>query len=284
MDSATTIATKTGTVNRSDADAVRIARGRATWTAGAFGRIAEGYAESAREFINNLEIVPGERFLDVAAGTGNLAIPAALKGAIVAAQDIAPNLLVEARKNATGFGLSIDFSEGNCEELPYDDHSFDTVVSMFGAMFAPHPDRVVSELVRVCRPGGRIAMANWTPTGFIGGMLKAHVALVPPPPGVPSTLLWGDEETLRERFAPYRVTLTMQRRPLAFRFPFSPAGVVELFRNYYGPTVRTFEALDEDNRASLYRDLVSMWEANNKATNGSTLVEVDYLEVIAKLP
>src|SRR5690606_18660716 len=130
-------------------------------------------------------------------------------------------------EHATAEGLVVEIEEGNCEALPWDDASFDTVVTMFGAMFAARPERAAAELVRVCRPGGRIAMANWTRDGFIGQMLKAIVAYVPPPAGVPSTLLWGDEATVRERLADTNVQFT--RRLMALEYPYSPAGVVDYF-------------------------------------------------------
>jgi SAM-dependent methyltransferase len=148
-------------------------------------------------------------------------------------------------------------------------------------MFAPRPERVASELLRVVRPGGRIAMANWTPGSFIGAMLRAHTALVPPPSGVPSTLLWGDEAMVRERFAgASRVTLT--RRTIRFDYPVPPAGVVQLFRDWYGPTIRTFEALDARGQARLTEDLIALWSEHNLATDGTTRVDSEYLEVIVE--
>ena len=150
---------------------------RATWTAGDFGRIAVGYAPGAAEFIARLDLAHGERVLDVACGTGNLALPAARAGANTTGIDIAPNLIAQAIESAAAEGISARFDVGDAEELPYADGSFDTVVSMFGAMFAARPTRAAAELLRVTRSGGRIAMANWTPTGFIGQMLRIIVAL-----------------------------------------------------------------------------------------------------------
>src|SRR5690242_14779922 len=166
-------------------------RSRATWTSGDFGRIAAGYVRGAGEFIARLELGPAERVLDVACGTGNLTIPAGRTGAIVTGVDIAPNLIAQAKTRAAAESLAISFDVGNAEQLPYDDASFDTVVTMFGAMFAARPERAAAELLRVTTPGGRIAMANWTPTGFIGQMLKATVTHVPAPAGASSPLLWG---------------------------------------------------------------------------------------------
>src|SRR6185436_11430947 len=151
---------------------------RATWSAGDFGQIARYYPKDAENFISRLNLKPGMKVLDVGCGTGNLALPAARAGAAVTGVDIAPNLLATARELATAEKLEIWFDEGNAEELPYPDAAFDTVVSMFGAMFAPRPELVAAELRRVARPGGRIVMANWTRDGFIGAMLRAHVARV----------------------------------------------------------------------------------------------------------
>jgi SAM-dependent methyltransferase len=258
-----------------------VARTRAVWTAGDFERIAEGYRDGAEMFIGRLGLREGETVLDVACGTGNLTLPAARRGAHVTGLDIAPNLLDTAAERAASEGLAIRFDEGNAEELPYADGSFETVVTMYGAMFAPRPERAAAELLRVVRPGGRVAMANWTPGSFIGAMLRAHTALVPPPSGVPSTLLWGDEAMARERFAgATRVTLT--RRTIRFDYPIPPAGVVQLFRDWYGPTIRTFEALDAGGQARLRDDLITLWSDHNSATDGTTQVESEYLEVVAE--
>lgn len=256
------------------------ARTRAIWTAGDFDRIAAGYRPGAARFVERLGLRSGERVLDVACGTGNLALPAARAGAAVTGVDIAANLLVTARRRAAIEGLGIAFDEGNAEELAYPDAAFDTVVSMFGAMFAPRPERVAAELLRVARPGGRIVMANWTPASFIGSMLRAHTALVPPPAGVPSTLLWGDDAAVRERLAAAR-ELSLTPRTITFEYPTPPVGVVQLFRDWYGPTIRTFEALDASGQVKLFDDLLALWTGRNLATDGTTRVESEYLEVVA---
>src|ERR1700678_2450743 len=166
---------------------------RAMWMAGDFGKIAEYSTQCAEAFVEALEIRPGMQVLDVACGTGNLAIPAARKGARVTGVDIAPNLLAQARARAEGEGLEIAFKEGDAEQLPFPDEHFEVVMSMFGAMFAPDPERVASELARVCRHGGRIARANWTPDGFTGKMFRLSRRYVPPPVEIPAPTLWGDE-------------------------------------------------------------------------------------------
>ncbi|MCA1624814.1 MAG: class I SAM-dependent methyltransferase [Acidobacteria bacterium] len=256
---------------------------KATWTAGDFGQIAQSYAPGAAEFIERLDLQSGEKVLDVACGTGNLSIPAARAGASVTGVDIAPNLIEQARKIAESEGVNCQFDEGDAEALPYADGSFDTVITMFGAMFAPRPNKVAEELMRVCRSSGRIAMANWTPTGFIGKMFKLTGSYVPPP-NMPSPVLWGDEAAVRERLKEGISDLQLNRRMITFNFPFSPKEVVEFFRTYYGPTQKAFAALDrdKDKQTALRRELENLWEEHNKATGGATAVESEYLEVIAK--
>jgi ubiquinone/menaquinone biosynthesis C-methylase UbiE len=253
---------------------------RATWIAGDFGQIAKFLAAEGELFINDLGLKPGMKVLDVACGTGNLSLPAARLGATVTGVDIAPNLLEQARAKAAAEGLDIKFDEGDAEALPYEDASFDAVVTMYGAMFAPRPDLVAAELKRVCKPGGFIAMANWTPTGFIGLMFKANGAYVPLPPGMTSPVLWGKDDVVRERFSDVSKVET-KPRIVNFAFPFSPAEVVEHFRLFYGPTAKAFGALDEEKQAALRRDLEQLWAQNNTKTDGTTSVEAEYLEVVA---
>lgn len=254
---------------------------KATWTSGDFGHIARSYAPGAAEFVNRLNLKSGERVLDVACGTGNLSIPAAKNGAVVIGQDIAANLLEQGRARAKAEGLTVRFDENDAEALPYDNASFDTVISMFGAMFTPRPEVTAAELVRASRPGGRIAMANWTPSGFIGQMFKIVGKHVPPAPGMPSPLLWGDETTVAGRFNGSVADLQLTRRLITFNFPFSPAEVVECFRLYYGPTYKAFGALDETGQAALEQELTQLWSAHNQSNNGITQVESEYLEVVA---
>lgn len=263
-----------------DVDALK-AKLRATWIAGDFGQIAKFLSAEAEKFINGLGLKPGMKVLDVACGTGNLAVPAARLGATVTGVDIAPNLLEQARERAAAEGLDIKFDEGDAEALPYEDASFDAVVTMYGAMFAPRPELVAAELKRVCKPGGFIAMGNWTPTGFVGQMFKAAAAYVPPPPGMTSPVLWGKDDVVRERFGDGVSKVETKPRIVSFAFPFSPAEVVEHFRVYYGPTNKAFAALDEEKQAALRSDLEKLWTQNNQATDGTTAVEAEYLEVIA---
>src|SRR5438128_7396732 len=179
-----------------DFDALK-AKMKSAWMAGDFGRIAKIIEDGAESFITRLNLKEDERVLDVACGTGNTAIPAARAGAAVTGVDIAPNLLEQARQRAAAEQLNVHFEEGDAEELPYPDCSFDVVLTMYGAMFAPRPDRVASELARVAKPGGLIAMANWTPEGYVGKFFRLTAKMVPPPPGIPAPTLWGDEATVR---------------------------------------------------------------------------------------
>jgi len=254
---------------------------RTTWIAGDFGEIAKIYPRGAEEFVSRLGITPGMKVLDVACGTGNTALPEARLGAHVTGVDIAPNLLEQARSNASNEGFQIQFDEGDAEALPYADSSFEAVVTMFGAMFAPRPELVAAELKRVCRPGGFIAMANWTPTGFIGQMFKTTASHVPPPSGMPSPVLWGVDETVRERFGDGFSKIETTTRPIIFAFEGSPAETVEHFRTYYGPTQKAFGALDEAGQAALRSALEQLWTKHNRVTDGSTEIESEYLEVIA---
>lgn len=255
---------------------------KATWMAGDFAQIARSYESGAADFVARLNLTPGTRVLDVACGSGNLSLPAARAGAVVTGLDIAPNLIEAARKSALAEGLMINFDEGDAEQLPYDDSSFDVVVTMFGAMFAPRPEVTAAELLRVARPGGRIAMANWTPAGFIGQMFKTTAGHMPPPPpsSPPSPMLWGDEATVRERLRRAAGELQLTRRMISFRLPMPPEQAVDYFRAWYGPTLRAFAALNEDGQAALHQDLVRLWSEYNQATDGTTHVESEYLEVI----
>lgn len=254
---------------------------KATWMAGDYGHVARHLEPHAEEFIARLALRPGIRVLDVACGTGNLAISAARAGAIVTGADIATNLLEQARARAASEGLTVQFDQGDAEQLPYGDAAFDVVVSMFGAMFAPRPELAAAELVRVCRPGGRIAMANWTPEGFAGQMFQAVGKHVPPPPHIPPPTEWGDEAVLRERLREGIADLRLMKRMCPIEYPFPPSEVVEFYQVYFGPVNQAFAALDSDGQAALRRDLEQLWSAHNRAQGNSTHVESEYLHVIA---
>jgi SAM-dependent methyltransferase len=252
---------------------------QATWISGDYGRIASGMTRSAGEFIARLGLQPGERVLDAACGTGNLALPAAHTGAAVTGIDIASNLIAQARARATAERLTISFDVGDAERLPYANGSFQTVVTMFGSMFAARPERTAAELLRVTQPGGRIVMANWTPSGFVGEMFRT-VGRYVSPPALPSPLLWGTDDAVQSRLGA-SATLTLTRRLYAFEYPFGPEQVVNEFRLWYGPIRNAFAALEDEQRASLRRDLETLWIDHNRATDGTTCVQAEYLEVLA---
>jgi 2-polyprenyl-3-methyl-5-hydroxy-6-metoxy-1,4-benzoquinol methylase len=249
------------------------------WTAGDYDRFSRYMEGSAREFYERLDIAPGSQVLDVACGSGQLALMAAKDGMEVTGVDIAWNLVQRAQSRAQAEGLKVRFQEADAEALPFDDASFDVVVSLIGAMFAPRPDHVAKELLRVCVPGGTIAMANWTPQGFIGQMFKAVSAFISPS-GMPSPVLWGDEATIRERLSHGLSDLSLTRRQYLFSYPFPPSEVVEFFRRYYGPTNRAFASLDDEGQTRLRQDLDTLWTTHNRAGTNCTTVFAEYLEVI----
>jgi ubiquinone/menaquinone biosynthesis C-methylase UbiE len=251
------------------------------WMSGDFRRIATFSSEAAEDFVKRIGIQPGSRVLDVACGTGNTAIPAARAGASVTGVDIASNLLVQARQRAAAEKLDARFEEGDAEELPFPDCSFDLVLTMFGAMFAPRPERVTAELLRVCKPGGVIAMANWTPEGFVGKTFQVTSRMLPPPPGLAAPVLWGDEATVRQRFSSGVSSLTTNRQRFWFHYPFSPRETVAFFRQYFGPTQVAFSRLDDAGQATLSAQMESLWAEHNAADDGTTRVETEYLDVRA---
>jgi len=194
--------------------------------------------------------------------------------------DIAPNLILRAKARAKAEGLKARFWEADAEALPFDDGTFDVVVSLIGAMFAPRPDLVAHELLRVCSPGGTIAMGNWTAEGFVGQMFRTFARFIAPS-GMPSPVLWGDKDVVRQRLGHGASQLTMRYRHYMFTYPFPPADVVEFFRQYYGPTNRAFASLDEPSARELRQDLETLWMSNNLGGDDITVVPAEYLEVIA---
>ena len=251
------------------------------WESGDYGRIARDLEASAEEFLARIPIEAGSDVLDLACGSGQVALPAARSGARVTGVDIAPSSLEQGRQRAAAEGLVIQFNEGDAEALTYADGAFDLVISLIGAMFAPRPDRVAAEMVRVCRPGGRIVMGNWTPQGFIGKMLKTVGQHVPPPPGMPSPLLWGDTETVAERLKDGIADLRVSERIYPFRYPFPPSEVVDYYFEFYGPTNKAYAALDDDGKSALHAALTDLWADHNTATDGTTDVSAEILEVVA---
>jgi len=256
---------------------------RSTWMAGDFGVVAKTISGAANDFIARLALPPGTRVLDIATGTGNLALPLARSGCVVTGVDIAPNLLDQARARAAQENLTIAFDEGDAEALPYADASFDAVVTMFGAMFAPRPELVASEIARVLKPGGTLAMANWDPAGFTGLMFKVAGKHVPPNPDIPPPVLWGDDATVRARLASGFTQIETHLIPIDFDLPFDAPGVVDFFRKYFGPTQVAFSKLDPAGQAAYAADLEALWSEYNVSPTPTThtLVKNQYLEVIA---
>jgi SAM-dependent methyltransferase len=263
-----------------DIDALKT-RLKATWMDGNYDYFSRFMESSAIEFLDRLHIPAGASLLDVACGSGQLSLIAARRGCKVTGVDIASNSILAARGRAAADHIIARFDEGDAEALPYRDASFDVVTSLYGAMFAPRPELVASELVRVCRPGGTIAMGNWTPRGFIGQMFKTFARFIAPP-GMPAPVLWGDESVVAERFSSRVSSLQMTRVNYRFDYPFGPAEVVEFFRANYGPTTRAFSSLGEADQAALRAELVNLWTLHNSATTSNrTTVDSEYLEVVA---
>jgi SAM-dependent methyltransferase len=253
---------------------------KAIWMAGDFGQIANFTAHEAENFVNRIGVTPGSHVLDVACGTGNTAIPAARAGANVTGVDIATNSLEQAKKRAADEKLQVRFEEGDAEDLAFPDASFDLVLTMFGAMFAPRPEKVAAELLRVCKPGGLIAMANWTPQGFVGKSFQLTSKMVPPPP-VPPPVLWGDESVVKHRLGAGTKQITCTRQNALFKYPFPPKEVVGFFRKYFGPTQIAFAKLDEAGQAELAAQMEALWREHNLANDGVTEVKAEYLDVRA---
>lgn len=256
------------------------ARLKTTWSAGDYDRFSRYMERGARSFYEQLDVPPGCQMLDVACGSGQLALWAARDGIEVTGVDIAPNLVRRAEARAHAEGLNAHFLEGDAEALPFEDGSFDVVTSLIGAMFAPRPELVARELLRVCSPGGTIAMGNWTKEGFVGQMFRTFAKFVAPS-GMPSPVLWGDETVVRGRLGAGVSDLKMTRRNYDLDYPFSIAETVELFRQCYGPTNRAFASLDESSSNKLREELETLWTTHNRAGSELTFVPAEYLEVIA---
>ena len=253
---------------------------KATWESGDYGVFAKYLEKSALDFFDRLNIPAGTRLLDVACGAGQLTIPAAKRGIDVTGLDLAANLVKQAQARANAEGLTIRIEQGDAESLPFPDASFDVVMSLIGSMFAPRPELVAAEMIRVCKPGGQVIMGNWTPAGHVGQMFKVIGKHVPPPPHFPSPLLWGDEATVRQRLESGVKDLTITPSMYEFVYPFSPAKVVDFFNEYYGPTNKAYGSLDEMRRKAFHDDLTALWSANNVATDGTTHVRGEYIQVI----
>jgi ubiquinone/menaquinone biosynthesis C-methylase UbiE len=217
--------------------------------------------------------------LDVAAGNGNVTLAAARRWCEVVSTDYVPALLERGRLRAAADGLTIEFKQADAEALPFDEGAFDAVVSTFGVMFTPNQDKAAAELARVCRRGGKIGLANWTPEGFIGQVFKTLGKYLPPPAGVKSPALWGTEAWITEMFGACASNICCERRHFMFRYR-SPEHFLEVFKTYYGPVLKAFAALDATNRDALERDLLALIATLNRAEDGTMVVPSEYLEIV----
>jgi len=250
------------------------------WSKGDFAMVAGIVYNAAEDLAEALELVPDERLLDVACGSGNGALSAARRtwGNTVGA-DYVPALLERGRERAAAERLEVEFVEADAQELPFEDASFDVAMSIFGAMFAPDQPKTASELLRVVKPGGRIGMANWTPDGAVGAMFKTISKHAPPPPGIESPLGWGTEERLRELFGDGISDLRVERR--MSRQPFRSADhYVEFFRTYFGPTQTAYERVGPEGEQALTEDLRAFLEESNTAGDRAMVLEAEYLRVV----
>lgn len=255
------------------------ARQHGTWSSGDYALVGSTLQITGEELCEALDLRAGQRVLDVAAGNGNATLAAARRWCDVISTDYVPALLERGKARAAANGFAITFQEADAEALPFADASFDAIVSTYGVMFTPDQDKAAAEMLRVCRPGGKIGLANWTPQGLVGQMFKTIGRYVPPPVGVKSPLLWGTRERLVELFGHSAKAIKAEPRNFTFRYR-SPTHFVEVFRSYYGPVLKAFGALDENTRTSLSADLQSMMASLNRADDGTLVAPGEYLEVV----
>ena len=273
------MASGTATSTPTDFEAIKV-RQQATWSSGDYAVIGTTLQIVGETLCEAVDIAAGARVLDVAAGNGNASLAAARRGADVVASDYVPALLAGTQARAAAEGLTIATREADAELLPFEDASFDAVLSVFGVMFTPNQERAAAELARACRPGGRIGIANWTPDGFIGQMFKIVGRYVPPPAGVRSPLEWGTQARVTELFGANVRSIDAQPKQFVFRYR-STQHWVDTFRNYYGPTLKAFAALDAEQQAAFEAELVALGNQHNTSSTGGFRVPSDYLEVVA---
>ena len=255
-------------------------RQQKAWSSGDYGKVGVTLSIMAELLAEAADLKPGQKVLDVASGNGNASLAAARRFGEVTALDYVPELLEEGHKRAEAEGLHVDFVEGDAEDLPFDDASFDVALSTLGVMFAPDQQKAAEELLRVVRPGGTIGMVNWVPDGYIGNLFKTIGTYVPPPPGLKPPFRWGTEEGLDELLDGGIGSLQTRRRTFVWRFP-SARHHVDFMREYYGPLAKAFGALDEEGRNALEGDLISLAESYNHSDDGTALLHADYLEIVA---
>ncbi len=256
------------------------ARQQQTWATGDFAVVASIINIVGETLCEAVDLRPGWAVLDVATGSGNAALAAARRFCEVTGVDFVPALLERGRERAAAERLPVTFLEGDAEALPFPDAAFDAVLSTFGVMFAPDQERAAAELLRVCRPGGKIGLANWTPDGLAAELFRTVGRHVPPPLGLRPPTLWGTEERLRELFGDRIGSLELRRRTAVQRFR-SPQHWLEVFRTYFGPTARAFEAVGPRGEEALARDLLALVERFNRSGDATLVLPSDYLEVVA---
>ncbi|HEX3400982.1 MAG TPA: class I SAM-dependent methyltransferase [Acetobacteraceae bacterium] len=261
-----------------DLDAVKV-RQQAAWSSGDYAIIGTTLQIVGEDLCEALDIRSYQKVLDVAAGNGNVSLAAARRWCDVVATDYVPKLLDRARERADAERLSIEFQQADAEHLPFSDDSFDVVVSSFGVMFTPDQDRAAAEMVRVCKSGGKIGLANWTPEGFIGQVFKTIGTHVPPPTGARSAALWGTRGRMIELFEPCAASIKSVPKHFVFRYR-SPRHWLDTFRTYYGPLLKTFAVLAPPAQAALERDLMTLIGQFNCSEDGSMVVPSEYLEVV----
>jgi ubiquinone/menaquinone biosynthesis C-methylase UbiE len=261
-----------------DLEAIK-ARQQRAWSAGDYAVVGTTLQIVGEQLCEALDVRSGQNVLDVAAGNGNASLAAARRWCNVVATDYVPALLDRARERAEAERLSIEFREADAEALPFPDESFDVVLSTFGVMFTSDQERAAAELIRVCRSGGKIGLANWTPDGFIGQLFKTIGAYVPPPAGARSPALWGTRKRLAELFELQASSVKARPRHFVFRYR-SAEHWLGVFRTYYGPVLKTFDALMPLAQAELERDLLKLVARFNRSWNGTMVVPSEYLEVV----
>jgi ubiquinone/menaquinone biosynthesis C-methylase UbiE len=255
------------------------ARQQGAWSSGDYAVVGTTLQVVGEELCEALDIRSGQKVLDVAAGNGNVSLAAARRWCDVVATDYVPALLDRARERAAAERLDIELREADAEALPFADGRFDVVVSTFGVMFTPDQDRAAAELVRVCRRGGKIGLANWTPEGFIGQLFKTIGKHLPPPAGARSPALWGTRARIAELFEPHAASIKSAQRNFVFRYR-SPAHWIEIFRTYYGPLLKAFAALEPARRETLQHDLEVLIDRFNRSGDGTMVVPSEYLEIV----
>jgi SAM-dependent methyltransferase len=249
------------------------------WSSGDYAVVGTTLQIVGESLCEALDLRAGERVLDVAAGNGNATLAAARRWCDVVSTDYVPTLLERGRSRASAEGLQVKFEQADAENLPYPDHSFDVVMSTFGVMFTPDQDKAAEEMARTCKSGGRIGLANWTPTSFVGELFKLMGRYLPPAAGLKSPALWGTEARLRELFGERLDSIAIERREFAFRYH-SADHWLEVFRTFYGPIHKAFGALDAEQQESLAADLVALADKFNRATDGTLVAPSEYLEVV----